>query len=139
MLHECFADEIAIDFPSAGRAVEWMRLSFHGGRLETEPSDTPEIVKTEVSMSPADACRGGFVALDVPLRALCGACGGRGETWAEPCQRCLGTGTILVHRAVRVPVRPGVADGSLIRLRMTSPDSGSVRVEVRVALRPTAV
>jgi len=30
MTHECFADEIAIDFPSVGRVVDRMRDAFLG-------------------------------------------------------------------------------------------------------------
>ena len=137
MPHECFADEIAIDFPSVGRAVERMQLSFHGGAPGDAPGDAPGIVKTEVSISLDDACRGAIVPVDVPIPVPCASCGGRGESWAEPCGSCRGTGTSLVTHGVRVPVRPGVADGALIRFRVNSPLSGPVRVEARVALRRT--
>ena len=36
MSHECFADEIAIDFPSVGRAVERICDGFLGERMEGE-------------------------------------------------------------------------------------------------------
>ena len=43
MSHECFADEIAIDFPSVGRVVERIRDAFlgqeaDGGLLRAEVS-----------------------------------------------------------------------------------------------------
>jgi hypothetical protein len=139
MQHECFADEVAIDFPSVGRAVERMRVSFHGDHADADVSDAPAPVQTEVCLSNEDASRGLVIRLDVPVRGLCEACGGRGEVWAEPCGRCEGSGTSLVLHAVRVPVRPGVADGALIRFRLASPLAGSVRVEVRVVVRPAAV
>jgi curved DNA-binding protein len=135
MPHECFADEIAIDFPSVGLAVERMRRSFHGGRRGDDPAEAAETVTTEVSISIEDAFRGTVVRVEVPVRVPCPACGGRGESWAEPCGRCDGTGVSLVAHGVRVPVRPGVADGSLIRFRFNSPFSGPVYVEARVALR----
>ncbi len=137
MPHECFVDEIAIDFPSVGLAVERMRRSFHGGRPGDDPADVPETVTTDVSISVEDAWRGTMVPVEVPVRVPCPACGGRGESWTEPCRRCSGTGVSLVPHGVRVPVRPGVADGSLIRFRLNSPLSGPVYVEARVALRRT--
>ncbi len=139
MPYECFADEVAIDFPSVGRAVERMRVSFHGDDAGAGLREAPEPVRAEVVVSIEEATRGLVVPLDVPVRGVCEACGGRGEVWAESCSRCEGTGTSLVHHAVRVPVRPGVEDGALIRFRVTSPSAGSVRVELRVLLRRAAV
>jgi hypothetical protein len=139
MSYECFADEVAIDFPSVGRAVERMRVSFHGGGADADLSDAPGPVRAEVSLSSAEAHRGLVVPLEVPIRVVCESCGGRGETWDDPCGRCGGTGTALVHHAVRIPVRPGIADGSLIRFRVSSPLAGSVRVELRVLVGPATV
>jgi len=136
MSHECFADEVAIDFPSVGRAVERMRVSFHGERAGEDVTDAPEPVRAEICLSPDEASRGAVVPLAIPVRALCEPCGGRGEIWSEPCAHCGGTGTSLVQHAVRVPVRPGVPDGATIRFRLASPAAGLVRVEVRVAVRP---
>ena len=56
MSHECFADEIAIDFPSVGRVVERMRDAFLG-----EPVDA-DVLRADVSLSqreasPASSCR----------------------------------------------------------------------------------
>jgi hypothetical protein len=135
MSNDCFADEIAIDFPSAGRAVERMRMSFHGQTSRDEWIDAPEIVKAEVSISTDEACYGAIVPLEVPIPVPCTSCGGRGESWAEPCVCCRGTGTSIVSHGVRVPVRPGVADGAVIRFRVNSPHAGRVHVEARVALR----
>jgi hypothetical protein len=139
MPYECFADEVAIDFPSVGRAVERMRVSFHGDEAAGDLTDVPEPVRAEVQLSGTEASRGLVVPLEVPVRGLCQMCGGRGEVWAEPCEACDGTGTSLVRHAVRVPIRPGVEDGALIRFRVVSPAAGSVRVELRVVLRRTAV
>ena len=111
MAHECFSDEIAIDFPSVGRVVERMRDAFLGERLD----------------------------VDVPVRATCPHCGGRGETWTEPCALCDGSGAASLCYPVRVSVPPGVADGARFRFRLTSPDSRPVRVELRIAVRSSAV
>ena len=134
MPHECFSDEIAIDFPSVGHAVERMRDAFLG----EEPPGV-EMLTTEVCLSSRDAFRGLVVPLDVPILGLCPCCGGRGETWTEPCGPCFGTGESLFHQSVRLAVPPGVADGARFRFRVKSAHAASVRVEVRVAIRPTAV
>jgi len=132
MPHECFADEIAIDFPSVGRVVDRMRDAFLGERPDAD------VVSAEVCLSEQEARRGMTVPLEVPIRGTCPGCGGRGETWTEPCRRCRGTGDSLIHHAVRVAVPARVADGATFRFRLTSPHAGSVCVEVRVAIRPAA-
>jgi len=132
MSHECFADEIAIDFPSVGRVVDRMRDAFLGEQPDAD------VVSAEVCLSEEEARRGMIVPLEVPIRATCSACGGRGETWTEPCSVCRGTGDSLYRHAVRVAVPARVPDGATFRFRLSSRHVGSVRVEVRIAVRPTA-
>jgi len=129
---DCFADEIAIDFPSLEHVVERIRDAF----LEERPA--ADILSTELQLSTLEARRGLIVPLDVPIRRTCRICGGRGETWTTPCDRCRGTGESLVHDPVRVSVPAGVADGARFRFRVSSPDAPSVRVELRVAIRSSA-
>jgi hypothetical protein len=128
MSHECFADEIAIDFPSVGRVVERMRDAFLG-------EGEGEVLRTEVYLSQREAFDGRVVGLSVPVPVTCPHCGGRGETWTEPCHLCSGTGRSRCHLPVRVSVPPRVADGACFRFRLRSPDASSVRIEVRVAIR----
>jgi len=132
-MHECFADEIAIDFPSVGHVVERMRDAFLG-----EPDDR-ELVCAEVALSQREASDGRVVAVEVPIRATCPECGGRGETWTEPCDSCAATGESVFRHQVKVSVPPGVADGARFRFRVNSPDAPAVRVEVRVIVRPAAI
>ena len=133
MAHECFADEIAIDFPSAGRVVERMRDSFLG-----EPA-AHDLFETELPLSPREAFAGRVMPLVVPIRGACPGCGGRGESWAEPCSRCGGSGEALFHHTVNVAVPPRVSDGQTFRFRVTSRHTGSVRVNVRIAIQPSLV
>ena len=133
--HECFADEIAIDFPSVGRVVERMRDVFLG---ESEEQDGGDVLSTELRLSRQEAWHGLDVALEVPIRATCRTCGGRGETWTEPCSRCCGTGDSVIRHGVRLFVPAGVTDGARFRFRVKSPDVTSVLVEVRVAISPSA-
>jgi hypothetical protein len=132
MPSECFADEIAIDFPSVGHAVERMRHAFLG---EPEQAD---VLLAEVHLSSREASGGRTLPLEVPVHTTCAACGGRGEVWTESCGQCLGTGGALVHHAVRVTLPAGVVDGARIRFRLRTPHAAPVRVEVRVAIRTSA-
>jgi DnaJ-class molecular chaperone len=84
--HDCFADEIAIDFPSVDHLVERVRDAFLGERAGGDDTHT-----TEVSLSIRDATKGTVVGMEVPLRGTCTRCGGRGGTWTEPCADCRGT------------------------------------------------
>ncbi len=128
MPQDCFADEIAIDFPSVELAVPRMRGAFLG---EHEDDD---VLRREVAVSRREAWEGLVVPIDVPVRGQCRHCGGRGETWTEPCAGCCGTGTWLQHHSVRVTLPPRVADGARIRFRVASPGADSVRVEVRITI-----
>ena len=132
MTHECFADEIAIDFPSVGNVVDRMRDAFLG-----EHGDA-DVLRADVSLSQREALAGRVVSLKVPVRITCPNCGGRGETWTEPCALCRGTGESVFHQALRVSVPPRVADGACVRFRLKSPDAASIRVELRVAIRSSA-
>jgi len=99
-MHECFADEIAIDFPSVGSVVERMRDAFLGERVDAD------VLRAEVSLSQREAFDGLVVSLGVPVRVTCPHCGGRGETWTEWCHLCRGTGESLLEHPVRVSVPP---------------------------------
>ena len=132
MSHDCFADEIAIDFPSVGRVVERMRDAFLGEVVDAD------VLRADVSLSQREAFAGLVVSLSVPVRVTCPHCGGRGETWTERCDLCRGSGEYLLQHPVRVSVPPRVADGARFRFRVKSPDALSVRVEVRVAIRSSA-
>jgi DnaJ-class molecular chaperone len=132
MTHDCFADEIAIDFPSVGNVVDRMRTAFLGEHVETG------VLRADVSLSQREALAGHVVSVKVPVRITCPNCGGRGETWTEPCALCRGTGESLFHQALRVSVPPRVVDGACVRFRLKSPDAASIRVELRIAIRTSA-
>ncbi len=131
--HECFADEIAIDFPSVGPVVDRIRDAFLGER------DDMEVVTAELRLSRREALDGLVVPLAVPVRGTCPTCGGRGESWTERCDECGGTGEAVFPHPVRVAVPARVADGATFRFRVSSPHVASVRVEVRVAILPSVL
>lgn len=123
------SDEVAIDFPSVGAVVDRMREAFWGVAEDGGP------ILTEVELSARQAFDGASVPLDVPLRATCSRCGGRGETWTEECRACEGSGESLVSHHVTVSVPARVADGASFRFSITAPHTLPTRIEIRVAIR----
>ena len=126
-----FDDEIAIDFPSLHTAVERMRACFVAASNECDRS---RHLSTELHLSPREAFNGVTVPLDVPVRKLCLACGGRGEVWSDPCQRCDGSGEALGRHPVRLVVPPRVRNGDRFALSVSAPHAPLTHVEVRVVL-----
>ena len=125
---DCFADEVVIDFPSVAPAVERMRSAF------VDPDRTLTL-SAQVSLSPRQATGGVTVPFDVPVRTTCRTCGGRGETWSEPCAACAATGTEVIRHKVNVCVPGGVADGARFRFTVATRHDPPTRIELRVAVR----
>ena len=126
-LEDCFADDVAIDFPALQPIVERMRLAFLDGGGPDEGS-----ILAEVRLTAAQARRGSRVPVAVPVRRVCPACGGRGEIWSEPCARCAGDGTSLAHHTVEVDVPSGVHDGECLAFSLAAPHAPATRVRLRV-------
>jgi hypothetical protein len=122
-----FDDEIAIDFPSLDAVVERIREEFLA-----DDAAAARAHNAAISLSPREAFWGTTVPLDVPLRHTCSHCGGRGETWAERCERCAGSGECARAHQVRVLVPPGVTDGTRFRFRIAPPHGVPTRIEVTV-------
>lgn len=125
-----FADEVAIDFPSLHAAVERMRESFVAASCD----DDCRQLSAELILSPREAFDGITIPVDVPVRQICLACGGRGEIWSDPCDTCDGSGEALGRHSVRLVVPPRVQDGDRFALAVSAPHAALTRVEVRVVL-----
>jgi DnaJ-class molecular chaperone len=123
-----FADEVAIDFPSMGGAVERMRHAF----VESDQAD--DRLSAEITLSRCQAGAGAAIPLEVPVRFTCRGCGGRGEVWGDACGRCAGTGHALHRQWFTVSVPPGVADGDRFSFSVTPLRGPRTRVDVRVAV-----
>jgi len=123
-----FVDEVAIDFPSMGSVVERVRDAF----LAQADHRRADALKVDVQISGAQAHRGTVVSVSVPVRATCLDCGGRGETWAEPCVSCSGAGSADERSLLRVAVPPGVVDGARLSFRLRPPHAAAVHVEVTI-------
>ena len=124
---EWLGDDVAVDFPSVRRIVGRMRRSFFGG---VEPDAEP--LSAELCLTVRQARLGGRVPVDVPVRRVCEACGGRGEVWNEPCAPCAGAGSGLWHRKVEVQVPSGVKDGECLAFSVAAPHAATTHVQLRV-------
>jgi hypothetical protein len=124
----CFADEVVIDFPSVAPAVEKMRNAFVEG-------DHAAALSARLGLSVEQAAGGVVVPLDVPLRTTCRTCGGRGETWTEPCGACGGTGTEVLRHQVHVCVPAGVTDGARFRFSVATRHDPPTRIELHINIR----
>jgi hypothetical protein len=124
-----FADEVAIDFPSVAPAVERMRRAF----VADEHART---LTAALELSPREALEGTTVPVDVPVRCTCRTCGGRGETWAQPCACCAGSGIELLHHQVHITVPARVQDGACFHFSISPRHDLSTRIELRVLVSP---
>ena len=121
----CFADEVVVDFPSVASAVDRMRTAFLADERGTSLS-------TQIQLSPREARSGATVPLEVPVRCTCHDCGGRGETWTEPCEHCAGRGTRLLRHQLQVSVPAGVVHGTRFYFTVTPRHDPPTRIELHV-------
>ncbi len=121
----CFADEVVIDFPSVAPAVDRMRSAFLA-------DERAAALSAAIRLSQREARDGAMVPLEVPVRCTCHDCGGRGETWTEPCVRCEGSGTELRRHQLQVAVPAGVLDGACFNFTIIPRHNPPTRVELRV-------
>jgi hypothetical protein len=128
----CFADEVAIDFPSVHAVVDRMRDAFLGtpGDAHAAPP-----FRLEIALSRTEAQFGRDVRLVVPIRRTCAACGGRGEVWSDRCEACAGAGDALDGHELCVAVPAGVRDGACVNLTVTPRHAPATRVELHVSVR----
>ena len=121
----CFADEVVIDFPSVASAIDRMRSAFLADERGTSLS-------AAIRLSPREARHGATVPLEVPVRCTCRDCGGRGETWTEPCPQCAGSGTRTLRHQLQVSVPAGVLDGTRFYFTVTPRHDPPTRIELHV-------
>ena len=121
----CFADEVVVDFPSVARAVDRIRRSF----LDDERAKS---LSATIQITPHEAREGAMVPLEVHVSATCRKCGGRGETWTEPCGCCNGSGAELRHHQLHVAVPAGVSDGARFNFTLIPRHDPPTRIELRV-------
>jgi predicted RNA-binding Zn-ribbon protein involved in translation (DUF1610 family) len=121
-----FRDEVALDFPSLGAAVDRMRDAF----VATE--GTTAAYEAEVRLTPSEAQAGPRVPLQVAVRSTCPACGGRGELRNTACRHCSGTGDGLTLHQVHLRLPSGVRDGARFLFNVASSQGVATVVDLRV-------
>ena len=121
----CFADEVIVDFPSVASAIDRIRRGFM-----IDERVAPLI--TDIQLSRREARHGVTMPLDVPVRCTCRQCGGRGESWANACERCQGSGLELLRHRLQVIVPPGVEHGDQFTFTVTARHNPPTRIELRV-------
>jgi hypothetical protein len=122
----CFADDVVVDFPSTARAIDRMRKAF--------VPDERAAIGADLRLTWREAREGAVVGLGVPVRCTCRACGGRGETWAAPCERCGGTGLEILRHQVEVSVPAGTCDGDCFHFFVSARHDVSTRIDLRVCI-----
>jgi hypothetical protein len=123
----CFADEVAVDFPSVATAVDRIRRGFLA-------EERPATLSAAITLSRRDALAGATVPLEVPVRCTCRQCGGRGESWTEPCLRCDGNGMELLRHLLQVRVPAGILDGARFYFTVAPRHNPPTRIELLVQL-----
>jgi hypothetical protein len=121
----CFADEVIVDFPSVAPAVDRIRRAFLADERAAALSAT-------IRLSIREARTGATVPLEVAVQSLCSECGGRGETWTEPCVRCNGSGAERRRHQLKVSVPAGVSDGARFNFTVIPRHDPPTRVELHV-------
>jgi molecular chaperone DnaJ len=122
------ADEVAIDFPSVANLLDSMRHAFFGGAVIGDLS-------AEITLSPLEAFEGITMPLGIPVRRMCPACGGRGETWEEWCACCGGCGHIRSLHEIELRLPAGVREGARFRFSVMPSGAPHTIVDVRITIR----
>ena len=125
------ADEVAIDFPSMAPIVARMREAFFAAAGDRGVTTR----RAEVELTARQAHQGVRVPLDLTVPHTCPACGGRGESWADRCGLCDGSGAGLLSHRLHFRVPPGVRHGTRLRYSVTPPHAFETHIEVRIAVQ----
>jgi DnaJ-class molecular chaperone len=102
--------------PSFGTLADRFLRNFTGHQVPyVERREEPSI---EVILTPEEAARGGILFLDLPVRQVCGACGGTGGDWIFLCLHCAGEGTISGMKSIQVPIPESIRLGRTRQARL---------------------
>jgi DnaJ-class molecular chaperone len=91
----------------------------------------PTSLTGELVLRTEQAAEGGTLSLDVPVTALCDACGGTGGSSFD-CERCLGEGKVSRRLPVPVQIPAGVRDGAVFQVRTDDPAVPSLVLTVHL-------
>jgi hypothetical protein len=125
---DCLADEVAIDFPSVHNVLDRMRHAFFGDCADANAG-------RDIAVTPHEAFWGATVPLQVPVRRVCGGCGGRGEVWDGACRTCGGVGDTPCHHVVHLRIPAGIQDGTRVRFRVVAPGVAETSIVARIVIQ----
>ncbi len=86
--------------------------------LSRPKAEALENLTVEVVISPEEAFLGGSVQINIPARATCPACGGRGAVGLYECWRCEGHGALTAEYPIAVRYPPGIQDGHAAQISL---------------------
>ena len=118
---------MAIDFPSTRAALDCLRRD----QVDTEAAGHES---AEITLSADQAAAGATVALAIPLRHTCEACGGRGELWGDGCAACAGSGHAVRGQALELHVPSGITHGDRFSFFITPLRGPRTRIDVTIAV-----
>ena len=125
---DCLTDEVHRDFPSVLTVLDRMRHSFFSDQRRGD-NDRQVVVTAE------EAFWGALIPIDVPVRRICDACGGRGEVWGEWCAACSGVGDRPWSQPVHLRIPARVQDGTRVRFRVAAPAIVHTLVDAKIVIK----
>jgi len=100
--------------PSFDELFDRLWSNFTG--ISRPKGEALQSLTVEVVLSEDEAMQGGRVRIDVPARATCPTCGGRGAVGPYECWRCEGHGALTTEYPLDIPYPAGVRDGFAVRV-----------------------
>lgn len=109
---------LANSFERYGPSFEELfdRLWRNFATMDRPKAERLESLTVEMVLGAEEARFGGRVRLEIPARAACPACGGRGGVWPHQCWRCQGRGALTAQYPVQIEYPPGTRDGYAVRI-----------------------
>lgn len=99
--------------------------------LEAPPlhtADQNKGIHIAVTLTQAQAQRGGRIQLRIPLQVSCPSCRGRGGMGFFECPRCAGSRVLIGDYPLKVAYPEGVADGDTGSIRLRRADAADVHL-----------
>jgi DnaJ-class molecular chaperone len=119
--------------PSFDEIFDWLWSNFSD--LSQPKSGRVKNLTLEVTLTPAQARRGGNARIMVPAQAVCPSCRGHGGVGPYECARCVGEGVISGEIPVSVAFPPGLKTDHAVMIPL---DRFGIRnVPITVLFRPT--
>ncbi|MBI5688393.1 MAG: J domain-containing protein [Verrucomicrobia bacterium] len=103
--------------PSFDELFDRLWSNFAG--ISRPKAETLESLTLEVILSPQEARAGGRVRVEIPARAPCATCRGRGHVAGYECWRCAGDGALTAEQPVDIEYPAGIRGGHVARLPLS--------------------